>query len=82
MLDRAGLVTWQIVYTRQAQKDAKKLAAAGFRNKVDELLKILSENPYQRLPRLRSWWAILRVHTRGESTFSIVLSIKSTRVRS
>lgn len=43
-------MSWRIVYTRQAQKDAKKLAAAGFRKKADELLKILGENPYQAPP--------------------------------
>jgi len=43
-------VSWRIVYTRQAQKDAKKLAAAGFRKKADELLKILGENPHQAPP--------------------------------
>lgn len=43
-------MTWRIVYTRQAQKDAKKLSDAGFRKKADELLKILGENPYQTPP--------------------------------
>jgi toxin YoeB len=40
-------VTWQIVYTKQAQKDAKKLAAAGLKQKAVELLAILASNPYQ-----------------------------------
>ena len=43
-------MSWRIVYTRQAQKDAKKLAAAGFRKKADELVKILGENSYQAPP--------------------------------
>ncbi|MDO9123384.1 MAG: Txe/YoeB family addiction module toxin [Deltaproteobacteria bacterium] len=38
---------WRIVYTRQAQKDAKKIAAAGLRQKAEKLLEILSENPFQ-----------------------------------
>ena len=41
---------WQIVFTRQAQKDAKRLAAAGLRSKAEELLDLLSKNPYQNLP--------------------------------
>ena len=41
---------WQIVYTRQAQRDAKKLSIAGLRDKALEIIKILSENPFQTIP--------------------------------
>lgn len=41
---------WQLVFTKQAQKDAKKLAAAGLRPKAELLLDILRENPYQNPP--------------------------------
>ena len=41
------MVKWKIVYTRQAKKDAKKIAAAGLRQKAEKLLEILSENPFQ-----------------------------------
>ena len=44
------MVKWRIVYTRQAQKDAKKIAAAGLRPKAEKLLEILSENPFQTPP--------------------------------
>ncbi len=43
--------TWAVVYTKQAQKDAKKLAAAGLRRKTEALLDILRENPFQVPPR-------------------------------
>ena len=43
-------MSWQLAYTKQAQKDAKKLAAAGLRRKAEELLKIISENPFQTPP--------------------------------
>lgn len=43
-------MTWQLVYTRQAQKDAKKLAAAGLKQKAQELLSILAANPFQNPP--------------------------------
>jgi Txe/YoeB family toxin of toxin-antitoxin system len=43
-------LNWQIVYTRQAQKDAKKLAACGLKAKAQQLLEIISENPYQNPP--------------------------------
>ena len=41
------MVSWNIVYTKQAQKDAKKLSASGLRPKAQNLLKILEENPFQ-----------------------------------
>ena len=41
---------WQIVYTKQAQKDAKKLSASGLRPKAEKLIEILRENPYQTPP--------------------------------
>ncbi len=44
------MVKWRIVYTRQAQKDAKKIAAAGLRPKAERLLEILSKDPFQTLP--------------------------------
>jgi toxin YoeB len=43
-------VSWEIVYTKQAQKDAKRLASAGLKTKALKLLEILKENPYQKPP--------------------------------
>ena len=44
------MVNWTVVFTKQAQKDAKKLAAAGLREKAEFLIAVLSENPYQNPP--------------------------------
>lgn len=41
---------WRIVFTKQAQKDAKKLAASGLRPKAEKLLDILRNNPFQSPP--------------------------------
>ena len=41
---------WRVVYTKQAQKDAKKIAASGLRKKVEVLLEILERNPRQTPP--------------------------------
>jgi len=43
-------VTWELVYTRLAQKDARKLASSGLKPKAQELLKLISEDPYQKPP--------------------------------
>lgn len=41
---------WRVVFTKQAQKDAKKLSAAGLRPKAEKLIEILHENPYRTPP--------------------------------
>ncbi len=41
---------WKIIYTKQAQKDAKKISSAGLRAKVETLLELLRKNPYQNPP--------------------------------
>ena len=43
-------MSWQLVYTRHAQKDAQKLLASGLKAKAQELLAILRENPFQSPP--------------------------------
>lgn len=43
-------MSWQLVYSKQAQKDAKKLAAAGLKEKAQELLAIVAANPLQNPP--------------------------------
>ena len=43
-------MSWKIVYTKQAQKDAQKLLSAGLKAKADKLLDIFKENPYQTPP--------------------------------
>ena len=50
MPHRPELVTWRIVYTRQAGRDAKKLAASGLRPKAVALLEILVRDPFQDPP--------------------------------
>jgi toxin YoeB len=43
-------VSWRIVFTKQAQKDARKLSAAGLKAKAEKLIQILRENPYHTPP--------------------------------
>jgi toxin YoeB len=43
-------VKWKVVYTKQAQKDAKKIARSGLKSKALELIEILGENPFQNPP--------------------------------
>ncbi|HTO19371.1 MAG TPA: Txe/YoeB family addiction module toxin [Pseudomonas sp.] len=43
-------MTWTLVYTKQAQRDARKLAASGLKPKAQELLMLLAEDPYRKPP--------------------------------
>ncbi len=40
-------MSWEIVFTKQAQKDAKKLASSGLKKKAQQLLEVITENPFQ-----------------------------------
>jgi Txe/YoeB family toxin of toxin-antitoxin system len=43
-------VSWDIVFTKQAQKDAQKLAGAGLKIKAEKLIEVIQENPFQNPP--------------------------------
>ena len=42
---------WRLVFTKQAQRDAKKLSPANLRSRAEELLEILKEDPFRNPPR-------------------------------
>jgi len=44
------MVKWKLAFTKQAQKDAKKLASAGLKSKAEGLLKIIELDPFQTPP--------------------------------
>ncbi|HFC54022.1 MAG TPA: Txe/YoeB family addiction module toxin [Gammaproteobacteria bacterium] len=43
-------MSWELRYTRQAQKDAKKISASGLKEKAQALLDVIKEDPYQNPP--------------------------------
>ena len=43
-------MNWRLVFTKQARKDAKKIAQSGLKAQASRLLDILREDPYQNLP--------------------------------
>jgi Txe/YoeB family toxin of toxin-antitoxin system len=47
---KARLVTWRLVYTGQARKDASKIQAAGLRKKAEVLLELIAKDPYSTPP--------------------------------
>jgi toxin YoeB len=44
------VVSWEVVYARQAMKDAKKLAARGLKPRAQEVLAVLANDPFQNPP--------------------------------
>lgn len=45
------VTAWRLVYSRAAQKDAKKLASSGLRRKAEELLEVIAADPFANPPR-------------------------------
>lgn len=43
-------MTWRVVFTKQAQKDARNLASSGLKGKAQALLAVVAENPFQNPP--------------------------------
>jgi toxin YoeB len=43
-------VSWKIVFTRQAQKDARKVASSNLKPQIERLLEMISDNPFQTPP--------------------------------
>ena len=44
-------MSWRVVFTTQARRDAKKIARSGLKSKAQDLLDLLAEDPYQTQPR-------------------------------
>lgn len=43
-------MSWQLAFTKQAQKDARKLKTANLKTQAEKLLALLRENPFQNPP--------------------------------
>jgi toxin YoeB len=82
----AGLVNWKLVYTKQAQKDAKKLAESGLKLKAQALLDVLAENPWQNPPpyeKLRGDLAgacSRRINIQHRLVYQVLDEIKTVKV--
>ena len=80
------MVSWQLVFTKQAQKDAKKIAAAGLRQKAEVLLDILRENPFQQPPPFEKLIGDLkgacsrRINIQHRLVYQVLMDIKTIKV--
>jgi Txe/YoeB family toxin of toxin-antitoxin system len=58
------MVKWKLIYTKRAQKDSLKLKKAGLKEKTEDLLKIISENPYATPPFFEKLQGVDNVYSR------------------
>ncbi len=43
-------MSWKVVFTKQAQKDAQKISASGLKSTAEEIIELLKHNPHQTPP--------------------------------
>ena len=79
-------MTWTLVYTQQAQKDAKKLGSMHLKTKAQRLLEILAKNPYQNPPSYEKLVGDLagaysrRINIQHRLVYQVLDSIKTVKV--
>ncbi len=79
-------MSWQLVFTKQAQKDAKRLSSAGLRPKAEALLEVLRKNPFQNPPPFEKLVGDLagaysrRINIQHRLVYQVVSEIKTVKV--
>ena len=79
-------MTWTLVYTQQAQKDAKKLGSTYLKNKAQRLLDVLAKKPYQNPPSYEKLVGDLagaysrRINIQHRLVYQVLDSIKTVKV--
>jgi toxin YoeB len=79
-------VKWKLVYTKQARKDAKKLAASGLRSTAEKLLALLQAEPYQKMPPFEKLTGDLegacsrRINIQQRLVYQILDDIKTVKI--
>lgn len=79
-------MTWQLVFTKQALKDARKLAASGLRPKAEILLDILRKDPFQQSPPFEKLMGDLegaysrRINIHHRLVYQVLTDIKTVKI--
>ncbi len=80
------MVSWTLVFTKQAQKDAKKLKASGLKPKAERLLEILELNPYQNPPPFEKLVGDLagacsrRINIQHRLVYQVLENVKTVKI--
>ena len=79
-------MSWTVVFTTQARKDAKKLSASGLKPKAEAIIDILRENPYQVPPPYEKLVGDLagaysrRINIQHRMVYQIIVNDKTVKV--
>ncbi len=80
------MVSWAIVYAKQALKDAKKLAASGLKPKAQTVLALLANDPFQNPPPYEKLVGDLtgaysrRINIQHRIVYEIFIKVRTVRV--
>ena len=80
------MVSWQLVYTKQAKKDARKLVSAGLKPQAERLLVIISSNPYRTPPSFEKLVGAMagaysrRINIQHRLVYQVLDSIRTVKV--
>ena len=80
------MVIWQLVFTRQAQKDAKKIAHSGLKQQAERLLEIIKENPFKNPPPYEKLVGDLsgaysrRINIQHRLVYEVLVEIKTIKI--
>ena len=86
MLRGTRLVSWQLVFTKQAQKDAKKIARAGLKPRVNRLLEVLRVDPFRNPPSYEKLVGDLsgacsrRINIRHRLVYQVLGDIRTVKI--
>ena len=79
-------MSWKLVFAKQAVKDARNLAAAGYRAKAQALLDVLAENPYRTPPHYEKLVGDLsgsssrRINIQHRLVYQVLDDVKTVKV--
>jgi Txe/YoeB family toxin of toxin-antitoxin system len=79
-------VTWTVVFTSHARKDAKKLSASGLRPKAEELLAIVARNPFRTPPPYEKLVGVLRaacsrrINIQHRLVYQVMENVKTVKI--
>jgi len=80
------MVSWQLVFTKKAQKDAKKIAHSGLKPQAERLLEIIKENPFKNPPPYEKLVGDLsgaysrRINIQHRLVYEVIEDIKTVKV--
>lgn len=79
-------MSWRLVYTKQAQRDAKKISRSGLKPQAEKLLGILKTNPYRNPPSFEKLVGDLsgaysrRINIQHRLVYQVLDDIKTVKI--